>query len=157
MRNPLSAASSMFSLRAGAPGNWRILWLCSLPRLPIQTCHPGPRWQRLSQRRQLHGTPQSKAISRPTPLPKSPTFRFSRLDVPPISHWQGLVQLFGPGGLSAEDFHWAATQYCAVAVKNSSTWKGKLQRGKPLRPALRRRKRKSVALSQTQPATRLRH
>lgn len=52
--------------------------------------------------------------------------------VPPLDFWKSRLETLNPNVVTAEDCLYAAESYCEIAVRNSSTWKGRLQRGMPI-------------------------
>ena len=59
-----------------------------------------------------------------------PSPEFSSKDIPPRTLWEGVFQRHAPGDLTIADLERTAQVYCTIALRNISTWKGTLERGR---------------------------
>ena len=59
-----------------------------------------------------------------------PPLAFSFRDIPPRTLWEGVFQRLAPGDLTIADLERTAQVYCTIALRDMSTWKGTLERGR---------------------------
>lgn len=67
--------------------------------------------------------------AKPKTFPARTTHEFSSADIPPMTVWESLLGL-APKDLTLADLDGTARNYCSAAIKNTSTWKGTLEKGR---------------------------